>query len=258
MNSRQCRTDANRSSRGTGWGQVHSIAIKDLRTRLRELEDSQKAQFLQGFFKTGPGGYGEGDVFLGIPVPELRKLASEYKTLTPSDVLPLLQSPVHEERLLALLVLVRAFSKGDGSARQEIYGTYLENTRYINNWDLVDLSAPHIVGAFLMDRDRTPLYRLAQSPTLWERRIAVIATFHFIRHDQFSDTLEISRLLLSDKQDLIHKAVGWMLREVGKRNLASEEAFLNEHCRQMPRTMLRYAIEKFPEVKRRRYLEGTL
>jgi 3-methyladenine DNA glycosylase AlkD len=239
-------------------GQVHMITAKDLRARLGELGDRQKAQFLQGFFKTGPGGYGEGDVFLGIRVPELRKLVSEHKTLTPSEVLPLLQSPVHEERLIALLVLVRAFSKGDGSAREEICGMYLENTRYINNWDLVDLSAPHIVGAFLMDRSREPLYRLAQSPTLWERRIAVMATFHFIRHNQFSDTLKISRLLLSDQEDLIHKAVGWMLREVGKRNLASEEAFLNEHCRQMPRTMLRYAIERFPEARRRMYLEGTI
>jgi 3-methyladenine DNA glycosylase AlkD len=225
---------------------------------LQELGNRQKAQFLQGFFKTGPGGYGEGDVFLGIRVPELRKLASEHRTLTPSEVLPLLQSPVHEERLFALLVFIRAFSKGEGSAREKIYGMYLENTRYINNWDLVDLSAPHIVGAFLMDRDRAPLYRLAQSPTLWERRIAVMATFHFIRHNQFSDTLKISRLLLSDKEDLIHKAVGWMLREVGKRNLATEEAFLNKHCRQMPRTMLRYAIERFPEARRRMYLEATL
>jgi 3-methyladenine DNA glycosylase AlkD len=239
-------------------GQIHTITVEGLRTRLRELGDRQKAQFLQGFFKTGPGGYGEGDVFLGIRVPALRKLANQYKTLAPSELLPLLQSPVHEERLLALLVWVGAFSKGDGSAREAIYGMYLENTRYVNNWDLVDLSAPHIVGAFLMDRSREPLYRLAQSPTLWERRIAVMATFHFIRHNQFSDTLKISRLLLSDKEDLIHKAAGWMLREVGKRNPASEEAFLNEHCRQMPRTMLRYAIERFPEARRRRYLEGTI
>lgn len=232
--------------------------VEELRLRLRELGDVEKAFFLQRFFKTGPGGYGEGDVFLGIRVPELRKLVSQYQTLTPLEVLPLLRSSIHEERLLALLVLVRIFSKGNTSVRSDVYGIYLENTQYINSWDLVDGSAPHIVGAFLMDRSREPLYRLARSPVLWERRIAVMATLHFIRHHQYTDTLELSKLLLTDREDLIHKAVGWMLREVGKRDPASEEAFLIEHCRRMPRTMLRYAIERFPEARRRMYLTGTL
>jgi 3-methyladenine DNA glycosylase AlkD len=234
------------------------MIIKEIRTRLQKLGDRQKARFLQGFFKTGPGEYGDGDIFLGIRVPQLRKLVNEYKTLPAPEVLPLLRSLIHEERLLALLILVRAYAQGDDPARKQIYGMYLENTRYINNWDLVDVSAPQIVGAFLIDGSRKPLYRLAKSKNLWERRIAVMATFHFIRCRQFSDTLKISKLLLADKEDLIHKAVGWMLREVGKRDLQSEEDFLKKHCRQMPRTMLRYAIEKFSPSKRRMYLEGTV
>ena len=230
------------------------LVADEIRARLRQLEDKEQARFLQRFFKTGPGDYGEGDLFLGIRVPELRKLLTRYKTLTARDVMPLLASPLHEERLFALLALVRAYAKGCAATREEIYGMYLHNTRYINSWDLVDVSAPHIVGAFLMDRSREPLYRLAASPHLWERRIAVLATFHFIRHDQFSDTLTITAMLLADQEDLIHKAAGWMLREVGKRDRPAEEGFLDEHCHRMPRTMLRYAIEKFPQATRQRYL----
>lgn len=231
----------------------NATTAADMRIRLQELGDSQQAQFLQGYFKTGPGGYGEGDVFLGIRVPELRKLVSEYKSLSLPETVTLLQSPIHEERLFSLLALVRDYSRGTEPVRGEIYRVYLANTPYINNWDLVDVSAPHIVGPHLMDRDRSPLYRLAASSSLWERRIAIMATFHFIRHHQFADTLLISKLLLADKEDLIHKAVGWMLREVGKRNLLLEEEFLDHHCREMPRTMLRYAIEKFPQPKREQY-----
>jgi 3-methyladenine DNA glycosylase AlkD len=160
--------------------------------------------------------------------------------------------------VFALLIFVRAFSKGDESVRKQIYRMYLDNTRHINSWDLVDISAPHIVGAFLIDKSSSPLYQLAKSNNLWERRIAVIATFHFIRYNQFSETLKVAKILLLDKEDLIHKAVGWMLRELGKRDIGCEELFLKEHCKQMPRTMLRYAIEKFSPSKRRMYLDGTI
>lgn len=231
---------------------------EEIHARLLDLRDPHKAEFLQRFFKTGPGEYAEGDILLGIRVPDVRKLVNEYRGLTSGDVIPLLQSPLHEERLFALIVLVRAFAGGDGPARKLIYDTYLDNTRYINNWDLVDSSAPQIVGAFLMDRSRKHLYRLAESASLWERRISVMATFHFVKSRQFADTLAIAALLVADREDLIQKAVGWMLREVGKRDLRSEEEFLKEHCRRMPRTMLRYAIEKFPEPKRQGYLAGTV
>ena len=224
--------------------------------RMHRFSDPGKARFLQGFFKTGPGQYADGDVFLGVTVPQLRSLLREYKQLTPVDVLPLLKSPLHEERLFALLALVRCFEKGDRAARAEIYDIYLTKTRYINNWDLVDCSAPRIVGGFLLDQGRETLYGLARSTSLWERRIAIMATFTFIRNNQFEDTLQIARMLLDDREDLIQKAVGWMLREVGKRVLPAEEGFLKEHCRVMPRTMLRYAIEKFPKHERQRYLEG--
>ena len=233
------------------------MTITEIRTRLKNLGNAEKARFLRRFFKTGPGEYAEGDILLGVRVPDVRKLLNEYKALTAREVLPLLRSPIHEERLFALLALVRAFQKGDEPARRQIYEMYLDNTRHINNWDLVDSSAPQIVGAYLLERSRAPLYRLAASDSLWERRIAVMATFHFIRCNQFSDTLGIARLLLGDKEDLIHKAVGWMLREVGKRDLPTAEAFLAEHCRRMPRTMLRYAIERLPQPRRRLYLDGA-
>lgn len=226
--------------------------------RLRELGDPQKAEFLKRFFKTGPGEYGEKDIFLGIRVPDVRRLTREYTTATAMDVVPILRSAVHEDRLFALLVFVREFAKGNNASREAIYNLYRANMEFVNNWDLVDLSAPSIVGAYLEDRSREPLYRLAGSSNLWERRIAVMATFHFIRRHQFEDTLGISRILLRDDHDLIHKAVGWMLREVGKRDPAREESFLKEHCRLMPRTMLRYAIEKFPPDRRRMYLDGSI
>jgi 3-methyladenine DNA glycosylase AlkD len=222
------------------------------------LGDSATAVFLRRFFKTGPGEYGEGDLFRGIRVPVLRKLAGEFQGLTLSETEELLHSPYHEDRLLALLILVRLFAKGGESERKKVYSTYLKNTRFVNNWDLVDSSAPYIVGAFLFDKDRKVLERLARSRKLWERRIAVMATFHFIRRGEFDDTLKIARALLSDREDLIHKAVGWMLREVGKKNVEVEENFLREHCKRMPRVMLRYAVEKFPEPKRRRYLKGEI
>jgi 3-methyladenine DNA glycosylase AlkD len=234
------------------------MSVDDIRRRLEELADKEKAQVLQRFFKTGPGEYGEGDLFLGIKVPELRKLAKEYEGIALKEAKQLLRSSIHEQRLLALLLLIRKFSKGDVGARKRIYELYIRNTQYINNWDLVDVSAEHVVGAYLMERNKEQLYRLAKSASLWERRISILSTFHYVKHNEFSETLKISKMLLSDEEDLIHKAVGWMLREVGKRHLPTEEKFLRAHYKIMPRTMLRYAIERFPEPKRQRYLKGKI
>jgi 3-methyladenine DNA glycosylase AlkD len=228
------------------------------RADLRRLADPGKARILQGFFKTGPGEYGEGDVFLGIVVPRIRELVRRHRALTPADAAALLTSTYHEERELALMILVERFrSAGSAALRENIYQLYLEHRQHINNWDLVDLSAHHIVGAWLADKSRDVLDALAASASVWDRRIAIIATLHYIRNKQFEDTLRIASRLLRDPHDLIHKAVGWMLREVGKRDEAAEETFLRKYYRQMPRTMLRYAIERFPEKKRLAYLRGT-
>jgi len=234
------------------------MIVPEIRARLQKLGTKKRAKVSQRFFKTGPGEYGEGDIFLGVTVPELRQLATAYQAITLREVAQLLRSAIHEARLLALLILVRAYGRGDEHAQKRIYELYLKNTRHINNWDLVDASAEHIVGAFLMGRSRKPLYALARSSDLWERRIAILATFHFIKRGAFAETLKIAGMLLSDKEDLIHKAVGWMLREVGKRDIRIEERFLKEHYKKMPRTMLRYAIERFPESKRQRYLKGEI
>ena len=229
-----------------------------LRRELRREADTEKAAHLQRFFKTGPGEYGEGDRFLGIRVPVTRKTARKYASLQEDLVEELLRSPWHEERLLALVILVDHFKKGDEKRKRDIYRLYLDSTKWINSWDLVDITAEHIVGAWLWEKKRTPLYRLARSKSLWERRIGVMATFYFIRRGDFDDTIQIAEMLLDDGEDLIHKAVGWMLREVGNRDRAREEVFLKKHCRDMPRTMLRYAIEKFPEGLRKRYLSGKV
>jgi 3-methyladenine DNA glycosylase AlkD len=225
------------------------------RQRLRSLGCPQQAAVLARFFKTGPGQYGEGDRFIGVKVPETRKVAKEFKRLPLTEVACLLHSQIHEERLLALVILVGQFEKDDDAARKGIYDFYLANTRHINNWDLVDLSAPQIVGGYLETRSRRPLDRLVKSANLWKRRISIVATHWFIRHGEFADTLRIAEELLTDKADLIHKAAGWMLREVGKRDVAALEEFLSEHGPVMPRTMLRYAIERFPEEKRQAYLK---
>lgn len=235
-----------------------TMFVTDIQARLAALGDPGVAAGSRRFFKTGPGEYGEGDLFRGIRVPVLRSLAREYQSIGLPAAGRLLGSPFHEDRLLALLLLVRLYARGDGATREKVYRLYLRKTRFINNWDLVDSSAEHIVGAFLLDKGREPLQRLAKSADLWERRIAVLATFHFIKRGEFGETLGIARTLLSDPEDLIHKAVGWMLREVGGRDPEAEEAFLREHYRRMPRVMLRYAIEKFPEEKRRRYLKGEV
>jgi 3-methyladenine DNA glycosylase AlkD len=234
------------------------MTILEIQRKLRRLANKEKAQLLQGFFKTGPGQYGEGDVFLGITVPLLRKLAKECRGTSVADSLTLLRSEIHEQRLLALFLLIHVYTQGGEAVKKRIYGEYLKNTRYINNWDLVDLSAPNIVGDHLLDRSRKPLYALARSSDLWKKRIAILATFRFIKENDFVDALAIAGMLVRDDHDLIHKAVGWMLREVGKRDMQAEEGFLKKHCQAMPRTMLRYAIERFPEAKRQRYLKGKV
>ena len=229
-----------------------------MQKELRALASPETAAILQGFFKTGKGQYGEGDVFLGIKVPVLRALAKQQRDAGLDTVAQLLASKYHEERVLALLLLMQFYQRADDAGRQAAFDLYLGSTARINNWDLVDISAPHIVGRHLECRTRKVLQQMARSASLWERRIAIIATFHFIRLNDFDDTLRIAKLLLHDEHDLMHKAVGWMLREVGKRNLAAEEAFLKMHYRTMPRTMLRYAIERFPEQKRNNYLYGKV
>jgi 3-methyladenine DNA glycosylase AlkD len=234
--------------------------IRQIIKKLQALGDRDIALHSQHFFKTGKGQYGEGDLFLGIRVPAIRKCVREYRTISLADTLALLKSPFHEARLLALLILVAKFSAANQSSsadQQAVYRSYLGHKKYINNWDLVDCSAEHIVGAYLFSRDRQPIYRLARSKSMWERRIGIVSTFHFIKRQDFSDTLAVVELLLHDQEDLIHKAAGWMLREVGKRDPDAEKSFLAKHYRQMPRTMLRYAIEKFAEGERQAYLHGT-
>lgn len=221
---------------------------------LKQLANPEVAQHSQRFFKTGKGEYGEGDLFLGIRVPVVRKQVSKFKNLPLPEVINLLHSELHEVRLFALLVMVAQFARGEESVQTDIYQRYLDNTGFINNWDLVDSSAHKIVGPYLIDKDRTVLYQLAESESLWERRIAVIATFYFIAQGQFTDTLALCEKLVNDPEDLIHKATGWALREVGKRNIQAERTFLDKHASNMPRTMLRYAIEKFTKEERHHYM----
>ena len=234
------------------------MTLSNQQKTLRKLGDPVIAEHASRFFKTGKGEYGEGDQFLGIRVPVLRKHAKTFRHLSMEKTEQLLQSDFHEERLCALFILVQKYNDGDTSERQQIFELYLRNTRHINGWDLVDSSAHHIIGRHLLESNKDLLYSLAESESLWERRIAIISTYRFIRQLQFSDTINISRLLLNDREDLIHKAVGWMLREVGNRDPAVEEAFLQTCYKTMPRTMLRYAIEKFPQEKRKRYLKGLV
>lgn len=234
------------------------MKAQDARKRLRKLGSKEKAEISLRFFKTGPGEYGKGDVFLGVRAPEMRGLAEEFQDLAPKEIRILLRSEIHEERALALLILVRKYSRGDQQEQERIYKLYMNHLRFINNWDLVDVSAEHVVGATLREKSKKPLYDLARSKNLWERRVSILATFHYIKRNEFSQTLKIAKMLLLDEEDLIHKAVGWMLREVGKRDLATEERFLKTNYKKMPRTMLRYAIERFPEPKRQRYLKGKV
>ena len=235
-----------------------SVSLKDVKGYMQELSNPKIAEHSLRFFKTGPGEYGEGDIFLGIRVPVTRKVARKFRELPLEQVLKLLKSKFHEERLLALFILVALFKKGNDKEKKNIYDAYLDNTDTINNWDLVDSSAHQIVGGYLFERNRKRLYQLAKSKSLWERRISMIATYTFIKKDDFEDTLRLSEILLTDEEDLMHKAVGWMLREVGKKDIEVEERFLRKHYKKMPRTMLRYAIEKFEEEKRQGYLKGEI
>jgi len=231
---------------------------KEISAVLRSISDSSIAEHSQHFFKTGKGQYGEGDKFLGIRVPVIRKQVKKFKSAADSEILILLKSSFHEERLFALIALVDKYAKGDDATQKQVYELYLAHIEYINNWDLVDTSASQIVGLHLYNRDRLPLYTLAESANIWARRIAIIATLYFIRQNDFTDTIKIAAVLLNDQRDLIHKAVGWMLREVGKRDRAVEEQFLQKHYKAMPRTMLRYAIEKFDEETRLAYLKDRI
>jgi 3-methyladenine DNA glycosylase AlkD len=232
------------------------MSLTEIKEKVKDQTNRERALILQKFFKTGPGDYGEGDIFAGLTVPQSRKIAREHKAASLKDIKILLLSGIHEERLIALLILAEKFKKASEDEREEIFNFYIANTQRINNWDLVDLSAEKIIGAWLIDKPKDILYQLVRSDNLWERRIAVLSTFYFIKKEMFDDAFNIIYLLLNDKHDLIHKACGWMLREIGKRNIDAEESFLIEHYKTMPRTMLRYAIEKFPEEKRLSYLKG--
>ena len=234
------------------------MPLKDFETQLKKAANKKDAEILQWFFKTGKGEYGEGDKFLGLKVPVIRSIVKNNKDLTLKEIQKALKSKYHEERLGALLILVDRYSKSNEKTKDEIVKFYLDNTKHINNWDLVDLTAPKILGKHLLTRSKKILYKFAVSEDLWERRISILSTFEFIREKQFKDSLKIAKILLNDEHDLIHKGVGWMLREIGKRNLGTEEIFLKKHYKKMPRTMLRYAIEKFPEKKRLAYLEGKI
>ena len=229
-----------------------------LRKEIRLVSNPDKAKFLQKFFKTGKGEYAEGDVFLGIIVPVQRQIARKFKYLSYQELYELITSQYHEERLIALLILIERFKKADEAERKIIVTFYIDNRKGINNWDLVDLSAPKILGEYLLDKNKNILFRFAKSNDLWEKRIAVLSTLTFIKKNVLDDSLKIYEILLNDKHDLIHKAVGWMLRELGKVHLQKEEEFLKKNYKIMPRTMLRYAIEKFPEKKRKTYLEGKI
>ena len=228
----------------------------EVRSELKKSADKKKSAVLSGFFKTGKGEYGEGDIFLGVTVPVQRSIARRALDLPLSETALLLADPVHECRLTGALVLVEQYRRAGDTGRLAIYRFYTTHLDGINNWDLVDLSAPKIMGAHLAERksERKILYRLAKSKDLWKRRVAVLSTYTFIKRGDFADTLALAEILLHDTQDLMHKAVGWMLREIGKIDLEAEEQFLRKHYRVMPRTMLRYAIEKFPEGKKNFYM----
>lgn len=228
----------------------------ELRKQLQKLANPEMARHSRRFFKTAPGEYGEGDEFLGIRVPDQRRIAKQFKSLPLPEVQKLLQSHYHEERLTALFILELQFAKSDDSGQKTICDFYLKNIRYVNNWDLVDSSAYKIMGVYLFDKPRDILFELAASDDLWERRIAIISTFHFIRQGDLDDTFRIAEMFLRDGHDLMHKATGWMLREAGKRNPSRLKDFLRSHSGGMPRTMLRYTIEKLPENQRKAWLSG--
>ena len=232
--------------------------LKELKKTIKANANKDHAKTMQWFFKTGRGEYGEGDIFVGIKVPVQRKIAEQFGELKLDELQTLLNSKIHEERLISLLILVDKYNKADEKVKEKIYRFYKKNSRKINNWDLVDLSAPKIIGTHLLSRNKKILYKYAHSHNLWQKRISIISTYSFIKNHDFKTTLEVSDILLNDNHDLIHKAVGWMLREVGKQEINTLEKFLKTRYNKMPRTMLRYSIEKFPEKKRKKYLTGKI
>jgi 3-methyladenine DNA glycosylase AlkD len=229
------------------------------REEIRALANKEIAQHSLRFFKTDKGEYGHGDLFLGVRAPKIRLIAKKHIDISITDMKTLICSKYHEERFLGLIILVNKYAKTkDKKNRNQLYKIYVSSFKYINNWNLVDVTCPHVTGKHLIDKDRTILYKWAKSEDLWAKRIAMVSTFSFIRKNDLEDTFKIAEILLHDEHDLIHKAVGWMLREAGKRDLKREETFLKKYYKTMPRTMLRYAIEKFPETKRQKYLKGTI
>ncbi len=226
----------------------------DVSKEVKKLSSKERATRSQSFFKTGKGEYGFGDIFIGLTVPEMKLVAKKYKEIDFVEVQKLLDSKIHEERFIGLTILDLKFEKANEILRKKIVSMYLKNTKNVNNWDLVDTSASYILGRYLLDKKRDVLYKFSKSKNLWERRIAIVATYEFIRNKQYSDTLSISKVLLGDKKDLIHKAVGWMLREVGKKDEAILKKFLIENIKELPRTTLRYAIERFAEPERKKFL----
>ena len=226
---------------------------------IRSLADKERGLHSKKFFKTGKGEYGYGDIFLGVRTPQIRSIAKKIISISTSEMKTLIKSKYHEERLLGLIILANKYSKDkDEKVRNQLYKIYVSSFKYVNNWDLVDVTCPHVIGKHLMDKERSILYSWARSEDLWTKRIAIVSTHWFIRKNDLDDTFKIAEILLNDEHDLIHKAVGWMLREAGKRDLEKEEIFLKKHYKNMPRTMLRYSIEKFPEPKRQKYLKGTI
>lgn len=235
-----------------------TMSLHQAKKALQLASNPEKAIFHQRFFKTGKGEYAEGDRFIGVIVPKIREIAKAHAGLKLSELQKLIQSKIHEERLLALIILVQKNKSAEESDQTLYFRFYLKNLKHINNWDLIDGSADPILGKYLYERDKKLIFKLARSKNFWERRIAIMTTFYFIKREDFTYTLQVARILLRDTHDLIHKAVGWMLREIGERDLKTEERFLKKYYSKMPRTMLRYAIEKFPEKKRKAYLTGKI
>ena len=233
---------------------ISEATATEISAAIHALANAEIAKHSQRFFKTGPGEYGEGDQFVGVRVPDVRKIARRYRKTSLKETLLLLRSPIHEIRLCAVIMLTELYAKGDDQTKADVYRSYLKNTKFINNWDIVDSSAHKIVGPHLLDRDRSILFELAGSKKLWEQRIAIISTLHFIQSNQFDTTIKLCTFRLNDTEDLIHKACGWMLREAGLRDIRVLRSFLNTHAAQMPRTMLRYAIEKLDANERTKFM----
>ena len=231
------------------------MTVAALKRELKSLAEPHRAEVLHRFFQTQKGGYGEGDQFLGVTVPDQRKIAKQFDTLNLPDLEKLLQSPIHEHRLTSLFIIVRQFERGHEKQRNQLIALYKKNLRYVNNWDLVDSSAPYLLWVHLWCKSKKVLYKYAKSPNIWRRRVGILSTFGFIKQGEYKDSLAIIKILLNDRHDLIHKASGWMLREIGKRDKEVLVNFLNKHCETMPRTMLRYAIEKFNDRERIYYMK---